>query len=527
MLSASTPGRTRKFIAGAAIGYAYQAVVMVVGLWFTPFLLHHLGQRDYGLWAVSLQILGYLLLLDMGVVALLPRETAYATGQAQGRPELAQLSHLTAKVLRIVLIQLPAVALVAGLTWYFLPSAWIGLRAPLGVMLAVFVVLFPFQILPGILNGLQDLSFIGLSRMLSWIITTAVSLALVFKGLGLYSLAIGWGLGETAFILSMAWRTRSRFPYVLPPKIISASWEESRAYLSRSLWVIVSKVATILLNGSDVLIIGAMLGPIAVVPYVCTGKLISVLSNQPQMLMELALPGMSEMRYSESRDRIRQASTALSQIMLLFSGALVCAVLVINRSFVSRWVGPNQYGGFTLTVLIMALVLLRHWSRTLMNTIFCFGYERWISNVSLVDGAVTVTSAIVLTHFFGPVGAPIGGIIGVCLVSLPVNLRALSKELGSSVASLLLPMQGWAFRLAFLIPCAALLQRSFTWHSLPVMAAIGAGSLLVYLVIMFPVASSPPASIYVMPWLHSLRSRLGHALKMRKSVSPVPTVSVE
>jgi O-antigen/teichoic acid export membrane protein len=485
-----TPGRTSKFLAGAAIGYAYQALVMVVGLWFTPVLLRHLGQRDYGLWAVGLQLLGYLLLLDMGVVALLPRETGAATGLAQGRPELAQLSHLTSKVLRIVLIQLPAVALAAGLTWYFLPPAWMALRAPLAVMLVVFVVLFPFQILQGVLNGLQDLSFI-------------------------------------ASILCMAWRTRSRFPYVLPDRIFSTTWQESRVYLSRSLWVTVSKVATILLNGSDVLIIGAVLGPIAVVPYVCTGKLISVLSNQPQMLMDLALPGMSEMRHSESRDRIRQASTALSQIMLLFSGALVCAVLVLNRSFVSRWVGANQYGGFRLTVLIMALILLRHWSRTLINTIFCFGYERWISIVSLIDGAVTVTLAIVLTHFFGPAGAPIGGIIGVCLVSLPVNLRALSKELDTSVASLILPMRSWALRLALLVSSAALLQRSFTWHSLPIMAAIGAGSLLVYLFIMFPVASSPPASIYVMPLLHGLRSRLGHALKIRRPVPPVPTVSAE
>src|SRR5689334_20090413 len=70
------PARTKRFIAGAGAGYAYQLVVMVVGLWFTPFLLRHLGQHDYGLWAVGMQILGYLLLLDMGVVALLPREQA-------------------------------------------------------------------------------------------------------------------------------------------------------------------------------------------------------------------------------------------------------------------------------------------------------------------------------------------------------------------------------------------------------------------------------------------------------------------
>src|SRR5260221_5929757 len=121
------------------------------------------------------------------------------------------------------------------------------------------------------------------------------------------------------------------------------------------MWVTVSRVASILMNSSDVLIIGTILGPLAVVPYVCTGKLIGVLSNQPQMLLDLALPGMSEMRYSESRQRIQQASTALSQITLLFSGALVCAVLILNRSFVVWWVGGGQYGGFKLTTVILGL----------------------------------------------------------------------------------------------------------------------------------------------------------------------------
>ena len=499
------PARTKRFIAGASTGYAYQLVVMVVGLWFTPFLLRHLGPHDYGLWAVGMQVLGYLLLLDMGVVALLPRETGNATGTAQGRPEAAQLSILTNKVINIVTIQLPIVALAAFLSWYFLPAAWLVLRTPLAVMLVVFVVLFPFQVLPAMLNGLQDLLFLGFTRTLSWTITTVVSLILVFKGMGLYSLAIGWGMGEVISILCIVWRIRTRFPYVLPERIFFVTWKESRAYLGRSLWVTVSRLASILINGSDILIIGKLLGPLAVVPYVCTGKLISVLSNQPQMLLDLALPGMSEMRYSESRQRIQQASTALSQITLLFSGALVCAVLTLNRSFVSWWVGAGQYGGFKLTAVILALTLLRHWSRTLINTIFCFGYERWISLVCLTDGAVTVISAIVLVHFFGPIGAPMGAILGVCLVSLPSNLWALARELDVSAGSLVSPVMGWAVRLLFLAALVSFLQRSLSWQHFSAMVLVGLASLLVYAVIMAPVALSPPCSLYVKPFFQRFR----------------------
>src|SRR5258708_20093494 len=90
------------------------------------------------------------------------------------------------------------------------------------------------------------------------------------------------------------------------------------------------------------------------------------------MLMDLALPGMSEMRYAESKERIQQASTALSQVMLLFSGALVCSVLVLNRSFVSWWVGVSQYGGFTLSGLVFCLFLVARFQRLPTKNAFFF-----------------------------------------------------------------------------------------------------------------------------------------------------------
>src|SRR5690606_28107826 len=73
--------RTRRFLGGLSIGYFSMVLTLVVGLWLTPFLLGRIGTHEYGLWLITTQILGYLMLLDLGVVALAPRETAYATGR--------------------------------------------------------------------------------------------------------------------------------------------------------------------------------------------------------------------------------------------------------------------------------------------------------------------------------------------------------------------------------------------------------------------------------------------------------------
>ena len=88
--------RTRKFLGGLFFGYANQLLVTLVGLWLTSFLLIRLGQQDYGLWLVGTSILGYLMLLDLGVVALLPREAAFATGRAGGAADAEDLPQIVA-----------------------------------------------------------------------------------------------------------------------------------------------------------------------------------------------------------------------------------------------------------------------------------------------------------------------------------------------------------------------------------------------------------------------------------------------
>ena len=150
--------------------------------------------------------------------------------------------------------------------------------------------------------------------------------------------------------------------------------------------------------GRGELIIGKLLGPQAVVPYFCTGKVLSVLTNQPQLLAQAAQPALSELRTGAERHRLRQVCMALTRAILVLSGGVVCLVLLVNEGFVAWWVGAEQYGGFWLTLALVAGMLLRHWNMTLVYSLFALGHDQRISLAALVDGAVTVAASILLTR---------------------------------------------------------------------------------------------------------------------------------
>ena len=268
--------RTRRFLGGLATGYVNQVVLTLIGIWLTAFLLKRLGQEEYGMWLVGAQIIGYLALLDLGVITLLPREIAASLGRSEA-PDQPELSVVFGRTLRLTLWQMPLVVLVAATIWIALPTEWEPLRAPLGIVMVVFVLAFPLRTLHAALQGLQDLAFLGTAHMVTWVIGTTVTVGLVLQGFGLLGLAVGWTVTQLSVGLLWWIRIHRKHRELVPKSVPHLSKGIARDRLTRGMWVSVSQVAQILLRGTHLLLIGKILGPAAVVPYYCTEKLLLVL----------------------------------------------------------------------------------------------------------------------------------------------------------------------------------------------------------------------------------------------------------
>jgi O-antigen/teichoic acid export membrane protein len=493
--------RTRRIVGGVGLGQMHLVLVTIVGLFLTPFLLHRVGQQEYGLWLLGLQLTGYLALLDFGVVGLLPREVSFAKGRVIAGEHASLLRDTVSRVRGVIRWQLPLVGLASLAAWWLLPAAWAGLRAPLAWVMAFFVVTFSTRALHATLQGLQDLVFLGQVQVASWSAGTAIMVGLVLNGQRLGALATGWLVMQSVTTVACWWRIRSRFRHVWAPTISWASWADARLYFAKSVWVSTSQIAQVLLGGSDVLLIGAVLGPAAVVPYACTAKLIQVLANHPQMLMQAASPALSEMRMSESREKQISATFVLTRAMLVISGGVAVTVIAINGPFVQWWVGPQQYGGLALTLLLVAGMLVRHLNTTTSYAVFSFGHERRLALTALADGAVTVIASVVLLRYMGAAGAAVGALVGVLSISLIANFIALGRELGIPALAPLKDLGGWFARFVVAATASILVA---TWHPAPgVWQVIVRGGIaaLVYVGVMWSFVLHGPLGAYLRPIL--------------------------
>jgi O-antigen/teichoic acid export membrane protein len=489
--------RTRRFLYGVGTGYLNQFVVMAAGLWLTPFFLASLGQTRYGLWLIAAQVLGYLTLLDLGIIVVLPRNLALAIGRANGKVGESEVAAIVGRTLPIVLLQTFVAAVMAVGAVLLLPPEWEMYRTPLIAVLITFVAAFPFRVAHAILTGLQDTGFLGLVLLFTWAAGTVITVVLLLRGHGLDALAAGWIEIQIASTLAWILRIAVRFPEALPSRLEPFRVRYAMARIAEGSWVSAYQIALVLITGADILLIGKLLGPAYVVVYAVTGKLVTVLTNQPQMLMAVALPGLAELRTSSTTANLMRVASALSQAMLLLSGLVFCVIIAINRGFVTAWVGPAQFGGMVLTALVAVSMLLRHLNTSVVYTIYSLGFEKRITLTMLADGVVTVASALILIPLVGMKGAAVALIIGVSLISLPLNLAALFSTERSAVGGFMRPVGAWAARFVPMAALVAVIQWIWTPPTLITAGVLAAVIAAVYALVMLPCVLAPPLRSYL------------------------------
>jgi O-antigen/teichoic acid export membrane protein len=498
--------RTSRALTAITIGYAQLGLSTLFGLWFTPFLLRHIGRSDFGLWSAGMPILAYVSLVDFGVMTIFQRDVAFALGEAQGDiGQAVRLPIMVGSTLRLVLFQMPALLAGIAVAWVCLPPSWEPLHVPLALTLGCLAITFPLRIYHALLTGLQDLRFLGLLAVGMWALGAAVSAVLVFRGWGLNALAVSWSASQVGTYGACYLRVKTRYPQALGAGLPRLARADAASQLRKGFWVIISQLAVMLGSGADLLVIAAVLGPAQVTPYTITDKIVTMLNTVPFMIMSNVQPALSELSSSADRKRLPDVCIALTRVVLLVSGLIATVVLLVNRGFVSWWTGPQEFAGTTLVVLLVTDMLIMHWSAATSYALFSFGYERFNSIINIVGGGLMVLLTVLFTKHLGLIGAPLASIASRVLVSLPALLIATARATGGVVRGILGSVLSWAWRIALCGGAAIAIARVWTPSSPVALVAAGLIAVAMYALVMFPLAVAEPLGAYTRPRIAALQ----------------------
>ena len=207
-------------------------------------------------------------------------------------------------------------------------------------------------------------------------------------------------------------------------------------------------------------------------------------------------PALAQLRATGDLYQLRHAIRAISLLVMIASGAVAVTVTAVNESFVSRWVGSEQYGGYKLSLLIVAGMVCRHLAFTWWNAAFILGFERRVACIAFADGVVTIIASIAWSAAIGVVGVPLGSLTGVLLVFGPVGLLTVSAAIGVTPLVILKWVTSWAIRFAFVFGPIAVVSSTSMSSSVLVASGLVIAGLTTYSVAMYLLTSYPPLREY-------------------------------
>ena len=230
---------------GVLLSYATAAVTLLLGLFYTPWMIALIGQSDYGLYTLAISVIN-LFLLDMGLGTALTRYLSKC--YAEQRFDDANRYLRTAFAVYSSLALLVALALI--FVYFFIDRLYSGLsQSEIDVFKSLYVIVafysvvsLPFMSQQSILIANEQFIALRVCELIQRLFVAGLTIACLIAGQGVYAIVAATAAGNILFILIRAVLirrlTRARISIAKPEK------KDVRELLGFSGWVAVSEMSS-------------------------------------------------------------------------------------------------------------------------------------------------------------------------------------------------------------------------------------------------------------------------------------------
>lgn len=419
---------------GAAIalagGYAGMVLLLVQGLVLVPLYLHYLGAGTYGAWLASGEVLGWLAVLDLGIAGVSSQRMAAAHGRGDHRVVADYFG--TGVLMQAALAA--GVVLLAVVAAPFVPG-WVQLTGPAADELASCFVVAGVATGLGLLANVVGALALSTQRMLfvhaatvgAGVLGLAVAVVLLLGEYGLWALALGMLVRSGSLLLAVS----AHALYVLRHDLRQRArlhGATAREYLGFSGVAVLTMVGNTAANRSDGVLIALLFGPETVTVYVLTRRAAEMLSMFLARIGGAVYPGFAHLVGSGNHARAGEVAGQVARLYFWTAVPATALYMALNRSFVELWVGPAQFAGQSLTVLVGLNVLVVGWASLVLYVNGAAGNITRAGVAVFVEAVARVGAALVLLSAAGLAGLPAAG-VATAAVSAHVGLGWLFRRL--------------------------------------------------------------------------------------------------
>jgi O-antigen/teichoic acid export membrane protein len=421
---------------------------ILVGIFISPYIIHHLGDDAYGLWVLIFSITGYYGLFDLGIRSSIVRYVATYSA-TRNQEELNRListalftySGIGTIAILITLAGTFCVDSIFRIEPGFLHTArWLFLIVGSAVALG-----FPIGVFGGVLEGLQRFYPLNFTSIGATLLRAAAIVIAIRHGHGLLavaaitvSLPLISGLVNAILVLSI-------LPLRLSIKNFNRDSVRRIAAYSSSTFVII--VASRLRFKTDAVVIGTFVSAAAITYFTIGSKLVDYAGEVVSGLAQVFVPMSSESDATGDLAGLRKIFVAGNRACALIIFPIAAILIILGKSVIEAWVGARYVAASypVLLVLVIPSTFMLAQSAS-SRVLFGMAKHKTLAIVTLLEGSANLFLSIVLVRRFGILGDAVGTAIPLACTTLFFMPRHLCRVLKLGI--------GIYLRQAFLLPLA-------------------------------------------------------------------------
>lgn len=395
--------------AGALLSYVNLAITCIIPLLYTPIMLRMLGQAEYGLYSLSNSVISYLSMLNFGMGSAVMRYVAKA--RAEGDKEQVEK---TVGLFAAIYIVLALLVIIVGFTLTIFADTWFAqgltedeirrLRILMIIMSLSTAISFPVSVYSSVAVAYEKYIFRRLFDMAATIVSPVLNLVVLFMGKGSIGMALVGLFIQIAYApvfigyctkkLNLCIRFRN-----LPFSMLKDIW-------SFSAFVFLSTVVDMLYWSTDKVLIGALMGSVAVAVYNVGGVFTSMLQQMTSAISGVFTPRVTMMVVKSATPQIlSDLLIRIGRLQYLIVAFILSGYIVFGRIFIHFWSGDEYQDAYIIALLTMIPLAIP----LIQNIAFSIILAQKKHQFRAITYAVIAVVNVVTTYFaiprFGIIGA--------------------------------------------------------------------------------------------------------------------------
>jgi O-antigen/teichoic acid export membrane protein len=408
---------------------------LAVAFFLSPFIIHRLGNVAYGVWVISVGVVAYLGLLDLGMQSAVLRFVSKGHTQKdhQGASEAISAA-LWVRMQISALILLLSIGLATVSPHIFkIPAEFAGdaRKAILLIGLKMSITM-SIGVVAGVLSALNRYDLQTYATLVQTAVRVVGVVAVLRTGHGIVAIAVCELIAVLVYNTLIVGIARRLYPElrILLSKPNSETLNRVWTYSS---YAFLTTIAVQLVYQTDNLVVGAFVSASAVTFYAIANSLCSYSSQAVNSMGATFVPAASTYEAAGDKNSLLMLYKHGTRATLAVSLPILITLIVRGPSFIGLWMGPQySHSSGTVLVILCTALLFSFANRTAGSIAFGIEKHKKIAIWAIGEGIANLTLSIILVRWYGIYGVAIGTLVPSLVVQLVLWPNYVSKLVGLS-----------------------------------------------------------------------------------------------